>query len=164
MLHVIVSVLLFFCVHSIEAVNIFGKPVEPCEFRDSVNISSGFEDRDGNYLHDNTVYPRGSFATYNYTIEKFTNKKVSVDPHVRGCICTLKTCIRFCCRTNEGCENITKFVVPTKNGKEEIDIVESNYGVLFESPCNQMYALDPEEYPSDKWYFSVSIQSYFWSF
>lgn len=156
MLRLIISLFLIFCLKSSETIKSFGKQSGiSCEFRDTVNISSGFEDLDGNFHHGNDVYPRGLFASYDYVIESFKNQKISVATHVRGCICEIKPCIRICSREKFG--NSTSFVVPTKDDEEEvINIFEGKYGVLGEKPCYEMANLVPEEYPIDKWYFVVS--------
>jgi G protein-coupled receptor Mth (Methuselah protein) len=130
----------------------------PCEYRDTLNITSGFMDLVGDFHHEGTVYTRGSFAEYNYIIENFTNK-IDVEPHIRGCICLYKNCIRICCRGDErNCTKPKSFNVPSREFDEQkLDLSKNVYGVLVGVPCNTMFSLNPQDYDYDRWYFSVSL-------
>lgn len=131
----------------------------PCNFLDTVNITSGHFDQNGNYHHKGTVFKKGMFAEYNYVVENVT-QMVKVEPHIRGCICDLKPCIRLCCieeeTNNSACIQTDKLVVPTPLETEEIDLNGNRYGVLIGRPCAKMYKLEPQDYSADRWFFVVS--------
>ena len=99
------------------------------------------------------------FAEYNYVVENLT-QMVKVEPHIRGCICDLKPCIRLCCVGDENnssaCIQTDTLTVPTHDEDEEIDLSGNRYGVLVGRPCAKMYKLEPQDYPDDRWYFVVS--------
>lgn len=132
----------------------------PCDFVETVNISSGHLDMYGNYHHEGTVYPKGLFAEYHYVIKDY-NVMVTAEPHFRGCICKVKPCIRLCCLQKEengiNCVTTETLVVPTSEVDEEIvDLTGKDYGVLVGRPCEKMYVLEPQDYTDDKWFFTVS--------
>lgn len=133
--------------------------LSPCDFHDTVNITSGHLDQYGNFHHQGTVYKEGMFQEYDYVIVNQI-QMVSVEKHYRGCICHIKPCIRLCCLAGEvngtNCITTETLVVPTREEDEEIDLSGKDYGVLVGRPCARMYNLEPQDYPDDKWYFSVS--------
>lgn len=152
----IVTVFVIFCLRLSDAENDVNDG--PCLYRDTINITSGFIDQHGDYHHEGTVYIRGSYAEYDYIIENVTNK-ITVESHIRGCVCMYKPCFRICCRVDErNCTKPKNFKVPTKDGDEkEINTSENVFGVLMGVSCHQMYSLSPEDYDYDLWYFSVSF-------
>jgi len=130
-----------------------------CKFIDTVNITGGHKDSDQNFVHNGDVYPLGTYQEFNY-IENHAQNKTSVDPHIRGCICKLKPCIRFCCHKNsKDCVTSNKLTVNNENYEvEAIDISENKYGILIGRPCENVYSLAPEDYDEDRWNFlNVSI-------
>lgn len=131
----------------------------PCNFLNTVNITSGHLDQNGNYLHKGVIFKKGLFAEYNYIVENLT-ELIKVEPHIRGCLCDIKPCIRLCCKgtlaSSSACIKTDTFTVPTNDEDEEIDITGKRFGVLVGRPCGIMYKLEPEDYPDDRWYFVVS--------
>ena len=132
----------------------------PCNFIDTINITSGHPDQNGNFHHNGVIYKKGTFLEYNYVVEDFT-KKVEVEKHIRGCVCLYKACIRLCCTdtedANSTCIKTESINVPTQDDEEEeIDLNGKTYGVLTGRPCRQMYKLEPAQYEYDRWIFSVS--------
>lgn len=132
----------------------------PCNFMDTINITAGHEDQNGNFHFKGTVFKKGLFAEYNYVIENLTDV-VKVDPHIRGCICGMKPCIRLCCHGDQGnssaCVRTDTLIVPTSDDEEEeIDLLGNRYGILIGKPCVGMYKLEPQDYVYDRWVFVVS--------
>lgn len=132
----------------------------PCEFSETINITSGHLDQNGNFHHKGIVYKKEFFAEYHYVIKNL-NDMVNVEPHFRGCLCRIKPCIRLCCvggkENGDNCVTSETLIVPTREEDEEINLTgTSSYGVLVGRNCGKMYALDPQDYPDDKWFFSVS--------
>lgn len=157
MLRIIVSAILIFYLGSIDAKKSDDAIDGHCEFRNTVNISSGFLDENGDFNHEGTVYVKGYFAEYDYILKNFT-QKVITEKHTRGCVCSFKTCVRICCRGDpRNCEQPKSFNVFTKEGNEEpINLSGREYGFLTSIPCDVMYSLSPEDYDDDRWYFLVS--------
>jgi G protein-coupled receptor Mth (Methuselah protein) len=129
-----------------------------CDFIDTINISSGYLDQNGNYRHQGNIYKKGMFANYNFEVEHFSEIK-KVEPHVRGCVCELKTCLRLCCLENldveSDCVKTETLSVPIKSGNSEIDLKSEEYAVIEGWPCENMYSLEPLEFEYDDWYFEV---------
>lgn len=68
----------------------------PCGFRDSINITNGKQDSQGNYLHEGIEYSPEFYAQFDF--EYLNDTLVPVEPHIRGCICAIKgSCMRLCC-------------------------------------------------------------------
>lgn len=71
----------------------------PCNFFDSINITEGNRHENGSFTFNGIEYTNGLYAEVDYIVPIAENpgKKESVDPHFRGCLCNLTTCIRLCC-------------------------------------------------------------------
>lgn len=125
-----------------------------CKFADTVNITDGYKDSDQNFVHNGDVYPYGTYQEFDY-VENFAHVKTNVNPHIRGCVCKLKPCIRFCCHKNsKECIPSNKLTVKIENEETKvIDIGENNYGILIGRPCEKIYHLEPEDYDDDRWIF-----------
>lgn len=137
----------------------------PCNFLNTINITSGHMDQNGNFHHKGVVFKKGMFAEYNYIVENLT-ELVKVEPHTRGCLCDIKPCIRLCCvggsPNSSACVKTDTLIVPTHDEDEEIELSGNRYGVLTGRPCGLMYKLEPEDYPDDRWYFVVSDRHLNW--
>lgn len=150
-------ILTFFgCLSAEHLIQNFG----PCNFFETINITSGHLDQYGNFHHDDVVYRRGTFQEYDYILRNFSIH-VKVPVHVRGCVCLYKTCIRLCNKCDneltENCVRSSRLIMPTEDDEEEIDLDDNKFGVLVGKPCNRMYELEPAQYPDDQWTFSVSL-------
>ncbi|CAG9805772.1 unnamed protein product [Chironomus riparius] len=125
-----------------------------CKFIDTVNITDGFKDSNQNFIYNDEVYPLGTYQEFDY-IENHVQVKTSVNPHIRGCVCKLKPCIRFCCHKNsKDCIPSNKLTVDNENEESEvININENKYGILIGRPCEKIYHLTPDDYDDDRWNF-----------
>lgn len=132
---------------------------EPCDFLDTVNITSGHLDQHGNILYDGTIYKKGLYSEFDYVVENKT-VKIKVEPHIRGCICSFKPCIRICCVGDASgkpfCVHSDTLTVPTQDDEVEIDLKGQTYGVLVGLSCGETYKLEPKDYTEDRWFFMVS--------
>jgi G protein-coupled receptor Mth (Methuselah protein) len=130
-----------------------------CDFIDTINITAGSLDQNHNYLHNGIVYTRDLYATFDFIFDHH-NGKLSAPPHIRGCICNLKPCIRVCCHdridTNSSCVKTSELIVPTSTRFEKIDLRSENFAVIEGWPCKTMYTLEPAEFEYDKWIFEVN--------
>jgi Methuselah N-terminus len=142
-----------------------------CNFRDTINITNGALDQEGRFHHDGLIYEKGMFAEFNFIYLNYSHE-ISVDPHIRGCVCELKKCIRVCrfCNENDALANFTcvktkKLAVHVDGDADEIKQIpltgkNLEYAVLEGRRCQRMYQLEPMSYDSDKWNFKdVSINS-----
>lgn len=67
----------------------------PCDFRDSVNITGGIRHPNKSISFDNTVFSFSEYATVHYVLNG--KERVQTEPHIRGCPCKIRKCIRLCC-------------------------------------------------------------------
>nr|XP_044249212.1 probable G-protein coupled receptor Mth-like 3 [Drosophila takahashii] len=70
--------------------------IRNCDFYDTVDISTGQKLPNGSYLHDGLLIPAKLVGEYSFKLLP-NGSKEDVPSHVRGCVCKLKPCIRFCC-------------------------------------------------------------------
>lgn len=134
----------------------------PCDFFSTIDISAGQRLRNGSILHNNIEYTKDLYAEYNYEITNLT-VKLSKPTHIRGCLCLLMDCVRFCCppgqiTKNEVCVDHDRndvFVNATDENQELklVNIREQKYGLIYGKPCEKMFQLDPADEPTDEWVF-----------
>ncbi|XP_017127848.1 G-protein coupled receptor Mth isoform X2 [Drosophila elegans] len=70
--------------------------ISDCDFFDTVNISTAQKLSNGSYLYEDLVIPAHLTGEYDYKLLSDDSKE-KVASHLRGCVCKLKPCIRFCC-------------------------------------------------------------------
>lgn len=144
--------------------NAFGAASEACEFYETVNISSGIRQVDNTYLHKNISYPPYLYATYNYILDE-NGTRIEVNPHIRGCVCLLRYCLRSCCSPGQyinweggdgdgACRDGDGYTsVPWKvgdNSVETVDLLKEFHWVRHRPSC-RLHFLDPQNVPSDSW-------------
>lgn len=124
----------------------------PCHFHESVNITDGLRHSNGSITHDGFLYHSGS---YGYTDEIYNDStiKQSVQNHLRGCICSLrssKPCVPFCCqsgfkRNSEifKCEPDDQKVILNSSNTEPYEIfdVAKKFRMILGGDC-MMFVLD----------------------
>jgi hypothetical protein len=156
-----------FCAVACVQANHINQTIISCDVRDTINISSGATDQEGRFHHDNLIYEKGMFAEFDFYYFNFTYK-VHVDPHIRGCVCKLKHCVRIC-RLCDETEELAEKSFCVKTDKLTVNIDDENaleipltgkgleFAILEGRRCSHMYQLDPESYPDvDKWFFTVN--------
>lgn len=130
-------------------------PRVPCSFFDTVNLTGHLRHDNGSYQYEDMLIPKEYTGTYNYEFRTLVDK-VKVQPHVRGCICLLKTCIKMCCGRdtmkymNQSCEDIypgnKTIEVTYLDGSTVKDVVIGDIFAVQEGrPCMSMYSLEPSE-------------------
>lgn len=133
-----------------------------CNFHDTINISSGSMDHNsGQFSHNGLTYQKGMFAEFDYVIKN--NSEVKVDPHIRGCVCKLKNCIRVCefCSDDDESLNMkcvkrsSQLKVLSSELMEELISLDDDKFVFLEGKiCENYYILEPEQYGDpDEWTF-----------
>lgn len=137
----------------------------PCEYRDSVNISSGTRDALGNIVHNGVVYTSQNFALINYDYVDY-DVRVDVANYYRGCICQVTKCVRLCCPIGQwylsdgestGCVDKSEDFpakilanVTTTNETKLVNIIERKiYGFVPQKPCPALMIEDIEEWALD---------------
>lgn len=164
----------------------------PCSIFDTINITAGIRDKQGNIEFEENIYGPREYSVYDYVFD-YTHSYVKVKPHIRGCLCTKRNCIRLeleidkskswisnwnsfrlCCPPGQiANENERRcmehpdhevFVNITDEEEEKVQVLlhSDNYGIVIDKPCKTMYFLDPEEYDEDKWYFLKVNRRHFW--
>lgn len=67
----------------------------PCHFLDSIDITDGTLQPDNSVLFNGIEFPKGHYATVNHISEG--KERVFEEPHMRGCPCFDRPCLRLCC-------------------------------------------------------------------
>ncbi|KAL7741520.1 hypothetical protein ACLKA6_000832 [Drosophila palustris] len=62
----------------------------------SIDLTYSEKLTNGSYKYEGTVIPPEQTGIYNYKI-LFEGTKITVEDHLRGCVCKIKPCIRYCC-------------------------------------------------------------------
>jgi hypothetical protein len=94
---------------------------EFCDFFETKNITSGEKLESGSILFDGVLYPEGYYRTYNYTVQGRNGIREPASPHIRGCLCKLKICVRICPRSDDYTASIVAF---RDEKNHEIDLNE----------------------------------------
>ncbi|KAL7741517.1 hypothetical protein ACLKA6_000831 [Drosophila palustris] len=67
-----------------------------CDYFDTVDLTYSEKLTNGSYKYEGAVIPPEQTGIYNYKIF-FEGTKITVEDHLRGCVCKIKPCIRYCC-------------------------------------------------------------------
>ncbi|XP_060645292.1 probable G-protein coupled receptor Mth-like 11 [Drosophila nasuta] len=67
-----------------------------CDYFDTVDLTNSIKFDNGSYQYEDVLIPKEKTREYDYQI-LFNGDYETVPKHIRGCVCHLKTCIRFCC-------------------------------------------------------------------
>lgn len=135
---------------------------EPCHYLDSINITDGIYNKiDGSITFEGINYPISLYAPFDYELVDGSYRKTTT-PHLRGCTCKLKPCVRMCCPRGQflyksHCyANDTVFDVPAPVSNDGSNFVKEEIFNIFNyvigKPCHGITAMEPEEYPdTDSW-------------
>lgn len=129
----------------------------PCDYNDSLNITNGILQSNKSYILNGVEYPEGHYAKINYTI--FDKKIIPQKPYIRGCICNVKNCIRFCCpfgtylelknhvgkcSRHEAAKNIQGDILHQNNETKRIKY-HDHFAILHAYPCKN-FNMQDEQY------------------
>lgn len=124
----------------------------PCHFLDSINITGGFLRPDESIMFDGIVYPRTKYAPMNYILKDGTDK-IAIDPHIRGCICEIESCLRLCCplgthwikqnrtgacEVHEGARNSEGNILHENKETEKI-FIDNHFAYVHGKPCKLLH-------------------------
>lgn len=78
----------------------------PCTYFESINITDGVRQPNGDIIHKNIVYPKDQYAevntvlvdVYDNNTSKGNSEFIKVPSYYRGCLCNRKKCMRICCQ------------------------------------------------------------------
>lgn len=137
-----------------------------CDLSESINITDGEYNKNGQFIHKGLTYEPDMFAEFDFIIVNHS-ERAQVEPHIRGCVCLLKKCVRVCrfCTDDEDadekCVKTETLTVPTgENIEMEVSLQDNSYAVLTGRTCPNMIFLDPEDDDEDKWVFKVNLFSW----
>nr|XP_036217344.1 G-protein coupled receptor Mth2-like isoform X3 [Bactrocera oleae] len=86
----------FYILLSIVHIHFTIAEIPHCPFEDTVNITGSQILPNGSYNNEGLAVPPHLTGYYEY-IELFGGKRDVVAKHLRGCVCQLKRCVKFCC-------------------------------------------------------------------
>lgn len=120
---------------------------ELCSYQESVNITSGEKLKNGDIKFNKILFTKNYYQNFNY--ELINNTKLYTNNHIRGCICLIKTCVRFCCEKGSnlnpesGCDDSSYEPLP-----KEIDWYEKFHVINGQQECGEegLYSLDYGEW------------------
>ncbi|XP_016969198.1 G-protein coupled receptor Mth isoform X2 [Drosophila rhopaloa] len=131
-----------------------------CDFFDTANITSAQKLSNGSYLYENLVIPVHLTGEYDYKLLPDDSKE-KVESHLRGCVCKLKPCVRFCCPhnhifdygeclegTEEDMESLDPFLNLTLNNGSVVKRHFKNEFIVqwdLPMPCESTFYLDSRD-------------------
>lgn len=68
----------------------------PCHFYDSINITDGVHHANQSITFHGIEYPPEQYVEVNYILINGA-RPVKVTPYIRGCLCSIRACVRLCC-------------------------------------------------------------------
>ena len=139
-----------------------------CNFEDTVNLTNAKKFTNGSYLYeDYVIIPPDLVSLYDYE-ELYDGERIAVQPHLRGCVCRDRNCIKFCCHpTKELISEMSRVCAPhdldeelaydpyltvtLKNGTKSKVHATRDFVVIQGIPCEGGYPLLPQDDDDDKW-------------
>ncbi|XP_017012289.2 probable G-protein coupled receptor Mth-like 2 [Drosophila takahashii] len=94
--------------------------ISGCDFFDTVDISTGQRLPNGSYLYEDLLIPAHLTAEYDFKLLA-NGEKEDVTRHIRGCVCKLRPCVRFCCPHDHIMDNSSCFDNMTVDELNELD-------------------------------------------
>lgn len=142
-----------------------------CDYSETINITSGVRLNNGDILYEGIKFTNLTYTVYNYEIVKHHRVRPT-EPHLRGCLCKVKNCVRMCCPKGEivdenekGCrpavpgQDLLQLLVPTVDNLT-ISLFNENVGFLYGKLCKITYYLTPsEDNPEDLWYYNRPVSN-----
>ncbi|XP_053955622.1 G-protein coupled receptor Mth2-like [Anastrepha ludens] len=140
-----------------------------CAFEDTVNLTSSKKFSNGSYLYEGVLVPPALTGHYDY-VELYEGERQQVTKHIRGCVCHLKQCVKFCCHpmaelyrientTSIDCDsapskdfNYLPYVnITMPDSSQVLTNVLDEFLLQQGLPCNQGYMLVPHVNEKHKW-------------
>ncbi|XP_034473601.1 probable G-protein coupled receptor Mth-like 11 [Drosophila innubila] len=118
------QILLFICI----CTSIRAKEIPDCDYFDTVDLTGVEKLSNGSYKYDGLLIPPEQTGTYNYKIF-FEGTPTAVEEHVRGCVCKIKPCIRYCCHRHR--------IDPNDEGNCKEELGETQVNITLEGGTQQ---------------------------
>jgi len=168
------KLILIYLLLSVLLISVQSGDIPNCNYFDTVKLKESQKLANGSYKYQDIIIPAKLTGHYDYEIN-YVGDRDPVPNHIRGCVCKLKSCIRFCCHpkklmdsnkcSDEVNENLTydytldvKLIngsVIRKNVFDEM-VVQQDLPL----PCEKHYPLDAEGFREDMWsLYEVSIEN-----
>lgn len=122
-----------------------------CNFMDSINITNGVLFPENQSIsYDGNAYDRQQYSTFDFRLINGTVRE-SVSPHLRGCPCLKRSCIRLFCPPaydSTNCSkyfnkfsNITLDIMDAQNGTENVKLFDY-FAYVYDRPCHYFFEED----------------------
>ncbi|XP_075163341.1 uncharacterized protein LOC142235975 [Haematobia irritans] len=86
-----------YAVYAFTFTQVKGMEFSKCNFEDTVDLSYAERYLNGSYLYENNIIiPANRVSVYDYE-EIFNGQRLEQEPHIRGCLCDTRNCLKFCC-------------------------------------------------------------------
>lgn len=131
----------------------------PCDYLDSSNITDGTLLSNKSIIFDGVEFPEDHYAKIDYFISHGI-KHITIDPYIRGCLCKLKSCLRFCCprgayldingsgggycRPQNVTWKLEGHILDQYNETKRVTF-DQHFGIVHSFPCKQIF-LPGEEF------------------
>lgn len=140
-----------------------------CVFEDTVALTDSTKFANGSYFYEGLLVPPHLTAEYDY-IELFEGARKPVERHMRGCVCKIKQCVKFCCHPRADmyqtstdatpqCEEVLNkelkysplLNITLRNSSRVVMHLLDEFVVQQGIPCEGGYMLMPHMYEEDQW-------------
>lgn len=146
----------------------------PCAFIDTVDLTGHEKFPNGSYSYNGLIVPPNHQGIFDY-INNEQFQRVPASPHVRGCVCKLRPCVKLCCpdgekfngtdcALSESSDPLTTIMNVTNSLGEikEVDI-SKKFAIQVGSPCGgNLYHLTPHINDYDKYHLFENGTLYRW--
>ncbi|XP_055841355.1 G-protein coupled receptor Mth2-like isoform X2 [Episyrphus balteatus] len=152
--------LLLFTLFTVPSASFLDSIHVPCSFIDTVDLSGSEKFPNGSYSYEGLIVPPHLVGIFEYTSDDLS-LRVPAEPHVRGCVCKLRPCVKLCCpttarfngtncQTHEGNATTLTVMNITTNGGDlkEVDLAKK-FALQYGRTCAEMYHLTPHVYAFD---------------
>lgn len=123
----------------------------PCQYLDSINITDGIRQPDDSIQFNGMTFTKDQYARVDYVLENGTTYRM-VAPYIRGCVCSLKSCVRLCCPLgsyyqNRSCHrhNDVRHLetqILDENKQTKSIVLDSRFAYVSDRSCNRRYIAD----------------------
>lgn len=152
-LKILLNIVCVLCISS-SVLTLYVEKEKPCSFFDTVNITDSLRNSDGSYQYFDIVIPENYTKMYDYIHLTSKFKKFKVPPHLRGCVCLFKKCIKMCSGPNIGkflgkpMEDLTskdnKIEIMKGDSLEIVPLIDE-FAVQEGRPCEILYDLTSDD-------------------
>nr|XP_016944422.2 probable G-protein coupled receptor Mth-like 11 isoform X1 [Drosophila suzukii] len=159
------KLILIYLLLSVLLISVQSGDIPNCNYFDTVKLKDSQKLANGSYKYQNIIIPAKLTGDYDYEIN-YGGDRDPVPKHTRGCVCKLKSCIRFCCHPKKLMDSnkCSEEVDENLTYDYTLDITQFNGSVIRKHslndmvvqqdlplPCEKHYSLDAEGFREDMW-------------